>query len=234
VNLFIIFWDRFDILVPPLFFSYLFHSLFTTYDIGNIVCIWEREALSECLISSMWKRFGSASCRVHRFCVLFPFDLRRSKEWNRVSELLSLLNFAGHFIFVWYISIENKWCCINWCLECALCRSHWRSELWSVLDAHCLNFFPRYWISRSILSEKFRVGHSWVIKCNMIVHWAIKIFSICNMSLFIIFWTFNIEIWYPTKLSINVSIFCHSWIIRHSSSFYLIHFIRIKFSFWLH
>jgi len=134
------------------------------------------------------------------------------------------LNFAGHFIFVWYISIENKWCCINWCLECALCRSHWRSELWSVLDAHCLNLFSCYGISRCVLPEEFWVGHSWVIKSYMVIHRSIKVFSVCYMSLIVIFWALNVEIWYPSQFSVNVSVFCDSRIIGHSSSFHFVHF----------
>ena len=159
--------------------------------------------------------------------------MRSSQKWNCICILLSSMNLFMIFPLVWNISIKDKRSSINRCLKSTLSRSHCWAVFWSILNAHGLDLFSGNRFCWCVLSEKFRVCHCWVIECNVIVHWTVEEFSISGVSDIVILGALDVEIWDPTKLTINVSIFWNVWIIWHSSSFNLIHFIWIIFSSWL-
>ena len=163
---------------------------------------------------------------------MFPISFSWSKEWNRICKLLGSMDLVVNFILIGYIAIKYKWSGIEGRLEGTLSWSHCWTVLWSVLDAHCLHSFSGHWLFWGILSEEFRIGHGWVIECNMIVHWSIKVFSVSSMSLVIILWAFNVKIWNPSQLTINISVLWNTWIVWHSGTLDLIHLIWIMFPSW--
>jgi len=230
VNFFVILWNWFDVWVPSIFSSDLFNSL--------LLASWNPKSLCKSVVCSLrvTSLLGSTFhvSSSWRLSHLVPLNMWLSQERNGICKLLWVLNFSIVFPFIRDISVQNKRCGINWSLECALSWSHWRSILWFILYAHCLNSFSCNRLWRSILSEKFRIGHSGVVKCHVIVHWSVKILSVCNVSCIIVFRTLNIKVWDPSKLAIDISVFWDSRIIWHSCSLDLIHLIWIMLSSWLY
>lgn len=231
MDLFIIFWNRLNIRIPAVFSSDLLNSFFVRLVLIVV------ESCSKGVIGILWEApltCFSISCIFRRLGELIPFNVWRSQKWNTVCKLLSGVNFAMIFPFVWDVPVKDKWCGINRRLECALCRSHRRSILWFVLNTHRLNSLSGYRFAWSILPEEFRVCHGWVIEGNMIIHWAIKVLSICDVSNHVIFWALHVEIGDPAKLAVDVSILWNGWIIGHPSSLDFIHFVGIVLSSWLY
>ena len=230
VNFFVILGDWFDVGVPSIFSSDLLNSLLLASRkpkslCKSVVCSLRVTSLLGCtfVISSSW-RLGH----------LIPLNMWLSKERNGICKLLWFLYFFNVFPFIWDISVQNEWRSINWCLESALSWSHWWAILWFILYAHGLNSFSCNRLWWSILSEKFRVGHGRVVEGHVIVHWSIKILSVCNVSSIIVFRTLYIKVWDPSKLTVDISVFWDSRIIWHSCSFDFIHFIWIMLSSWFH
>ena len=173
MDLLVIFWNRLYVWVPAIFSSHLLNSLFL------LAYWWISKAVCECIVTVHREiSMGGCSSLSH----LIPFELGLSQERNGCSILSCFLNFIVNFIFVRYVSIEHKWSCIKWSLKCALSRSHGRAILRSILNAHGLHFFSGNRFGRSVLSEKFRVGHGWVIEGDVIIHRAVEVFSISWIS----------------------------------------------------
>lgn len=230
---FIIFGDWFDIGVPAVLSSNLLNSFFGWW-VSHLLIV---KSLGECVVCVLWEASLAAiwvSSVLWRVGQLVPFNVWCSQKWNTIGKLLSCMDFAMIFPFVWDISIQDEWSCINWGLESALSWSHGWTILWFVLYTHCLNSFSSNRFAWRILSEEFRIGHCWVVEGYVIVHWPIKIFSISNMSYLVIFWTFHVEIWNPAEFTVNVSIFGNDRVIWHSGSFDFVHFIWVVLSSWFY
>ena len=222
MNWFVKLWDWLNILIPPVLFSDLLRSF--PSDMSGL--IWLAESLSECASHRLMSRRPRL-----RF---FPFDIRWTEEGNCVCEYLSLWDFCVNFVFVWDVSVQDEGRGIHRCLESALSCSHGRSELTLVEYADALDSFSRHWILRCILSKELRISHCWVIKCHMIVHWAIEIFTICWVSHAIILAAFDIKVRDPAEFTVDVSILRHYRIIWHPSTLKFVQLIRIKLSLGLH
>ena len=226
VNFLIVFWNRLNILVPSIFLANLSQPFFVRRATW-VLHVVHAEASSVSVISTHWIWSHTA---ISWFGHAIPLNFRFSQEWDWIGELLGFLDFINDFPSVRNISIKYKWCGVDRSLELTLSGSHCWTILWSVLDAQGLDLFSSNRISWCVLSEKLRISHSWIIECYVIVHWTIEILSISSMSRVIIFWAFYIEIRNPSELSINIPIFWNSWIVWHSSTLNIVHFIRIWFS----
>ena len=66
----------------------------------------------------------------------------------------------------------------------------------------------------------------------MVVHWPIEVLPVCNMSNVVILGALHVEVGDPTQLSVDVSVFRHVRVVRHSSSLDLIHFIWVVLPSW--
>ena len=230
VNFFVILWNWFDVGVPSIFSSDLLNSL--------LLASWNPKSLCKSVVCSLRVTSLLLSSTFHissswRLGHLVPLNMWLSQERNGICKLLRFLYLSIVFPFIRDISVQNKRCGINRSLECALSWSHWRSILWFILYAHCLNSFSCDRLWWSILSEKFRIGHSRVVEGNVIVHWSVKILSVGDVSSWIVFRALNIKVWDPSKLTIDISVFWDSRIIWHPSSLDFIHLIWIMFSSWL-
>ena len=226
MNFLIVLRDWLNILVPSIFLANLSQPFFvrrTTWALHVV----HAEASSIGVIGTHWIWPNTT---ISWFGHTIPLNFGFSQEWDCIGVLLGFLNFINNFPSVRNISVKDKGCCVNWSLELALSGSHCWTILWSVLDAQGLDLFSSNWISWCVLSEELWIGHSWIIECYVIVHGTIEILSIGSMSCVVIFWAFYIEIWNPSELSINISILWNSWIVWHSGTLNIVHFIRIWFS----
>lgn len=158
--------------------------------------------------------------------------MRASQERNGVWLGLGGLNTIVVPVLVAHISVQNEGCCIQWCLECALGCTHGTAHLRLVENTHGLDIFfgnRSYW---SILTEKLRVCHRWVVERSVVIEWLVEIFSCWSVSKVVVFWTLHVEVRNPTQLTIDVSVFWSFGVVWHSGSFELVKLVGIKFSFW--
>ena len=164
MNLFIILWNRLDVWVPSVFSSDLLNSFLLILLIQTLEssCKSVVSLLGETSLTSL----SIISSSSWRFCQFVPFKMRCTQKWNRISKLLSSVNFFMIFPFVWNISIKDKRSSVNRSLKSTLSRSHGRAILRFVLNTHCLNSFSCYWFTWGILSEKLWICHGWIVKCN--------------------------------------------------------------------
>ena len=195
--LFIVLRNWFDVWIPSIFSTYLLKSLSSNWNV-----LWWSSTINTCstfiktlgvsliTISSNWSSSWWSNS-------IFPLSWRSSQERYSIFLHLAWNILLINFILIRNITVKNERSCIKWCLESTLSWFHCWAIFWSILDTHCLNSLSSYRLFRSILSKEFRICHSWVIECNMVVHGPIKILSISSMSFIIIFRAFNVEIWNP-------------------------------------
>lgn len=138
------------------------------------------------------------------------------------------------FVLVANVAFQQEWGGVKGGLEGALRRLHRRSHLWVVLCWHGLDPLSGDRFAWRILSEKFGVGHRRIIKGHMVVHWAVEVLTIGSMAGLVVFWAFDIEVWDPPELTINITIFWNFRIIWHPGALNLIHFIGVMLPFWLY
>ena len=81
-------------------------------------------------------------------------------------------------------------------------------------------------------SVKLWVGLGRSVKFSCVVFWCIEKLFVSLMTVLVILWIFDIEIWDPAQLTKNISIFANFCIIRHSGPFYFIFFVRIELATW--
>jgi len=232
MHLLIVFGNRFNVGIPSIFSPHFLKSLSShrhwivvRSSTLNTASLSFTESLSICLViitttSTRW------------LCYLLPFCWWCSQGRYGIGLHLSSNIFMINFILVRNVTIKNERSCIKWSLESTLSRFHSWAILGSILNTHCLDSFSSYWLFWGILSKEFWISHCGVIECDMIIHWSIEVLSITTMSVMIILGAFYIEIRNPTELTIDISIFWNTWIVRHSSSFNFVHLIWIMFSSW--
>ena len=89
------------------------------------------------------------------------------------------------------------------------------------------------WSFGSILSEEFLISKGGIVKLVVIVLGTIKELSVRRMHPVIIFWEFNIEVWNPSKLSIDIPLSCHFGVIWHAGTFDLVFLVWVQLSLWI-
>ena len=230
MHLLVVLRNWFNIGIPSIFSTNFLQSL-SSHWYWIVIRSSAMNTSSSSFVESLWIGLSliNWSSSWWSYCI-FPFSWWCSQERYRIWLYLTRYILAINFVFVWNITIKNERSCIQWCLEGTLSWFHCWTIFRSVLNTHCLDSFSGYWLFWSILSKEFWVSHSRVIESNMIVHWSIKVLSITSVSIVIILGALDIEIWNPSKFTIDISILWYTWIVWHSCSFNFIHLIWIMFS----
>ena len=227
VDLLVIFWDWFDIWVPAIFPTNLSKSSLCDRHIKVIFAWLTVGTKTGCKrIIGSTERLGPVTI-TRSIGHILPSLIGLSQEWYWVCELLGASYLINNFPSIWNISIQDERCGIKRSLKLTLRWSHRWAIFWSILNAQSLNFLTGHRFGWSILPEELRISHCWVIEGYVVVHWAIKVFSVSGVPDNIVLRAFYVEIWNPSQLTINVPIFWDPRIIWHSSSFNIIHFIGV-------
>ena len=188
MNLFVVFWNRFNIRIPSIFSAHFLYTRLRDLEVLFGAALWR-------VSSESWVWLRSINWTVRRWSGdLLPLGGWSSQEWNSVGKLLSLNVLPVHFILVRDITVKDERCGVKWGLEGALGWSHGWTVFRTVLYTHGLDSFSCNWFFWGILSKEFWICHSRIIKCYMVVHWAIEVFSISCMSRVIILWALDIKI----------------------------------------
>lgn len=128
---------------------------------------------------------------------MLPLNHGCSQKWNSSKELLGPFNVLDNFVLICDVSIKYERSCINRSLEGALCRSHGAAHAWLIEHTHGLYSFSGHRVIWCILSKELGVGHSWIVKSYVVIHWTIEVFSCCRVSLVIVFGALHVKVGDP-------------------------------------